>query len=150
MFVYESTAWFSTGSCLYVIFVPLVSVFVSCTHQLVVLCRPMTCRRHHLSSHLELLPHFPRAAAAGEGSSSATAAGFDVAYGQYEGGRLGSLLASTTSSELRHNHGGGGDGYIPTGELLGLPHSSSTHTGTVTPSRLAIHATISFCMVVIC
>jgi hypothetical protein len=48
------------------------------------------------------------------------------------------LLASTTSSELRCNNGGGGDGYIPTGELLGFPHSSSTHFGTVTPSRLAI------------
>jgi hypothetical protein len=41
------------------------------------------------------------------------------------------LLASTTSSELRCNNGGGGDGYIPTGELLGFPHSSSTHSGTM-------------------
>jgi hypothetical protein len=93
MFVYESTAWFSTGSCLYAIFVPLVSVFVSCTHQLVVLCRPVTCRRQHLSTRLELLPHLPRAAAAGEGSSSATDPGLDVASVQYEGGRLDWLLA---------------------------------------------------------
>jgi hypothetical protein len=29
------------------------------------------------------------------------------------------------------NRGGGGDGYIPSGELLGFPPSSSTQSGTM-------------------
>jgi hypothetical protein len=43
--------------------------------------------------------------------------------------RLRWPLASTISSELRRNRGDG-DGYIPSGELLGFPPSSSTHSGT--------------------
>jgi hypothetical protein len=44
--------WLSIGSCLYVIFVSLILVFVSCTHQLLVLCRSMMRPRQHLSSQL--------------------------------------------------------------------------------------------------
>jgi hypothetical protein len=71
MLVYESIVWLSIGSCFYVIFLSLVPIFVSCTHQLVVLCRSMMRPRQHLSSQFR--------AAADEGAHSATAAGLAMA-----------------------------------------------------------------------
>jgi hypothetical protein len=50
MLVYESILWLSTESCLYVIFVSLVLVFLSYPHQFLVLCRTMMHPRQHLSS----------------------------------------------------------------------------------------------------
>jgi hypothetical protein len=61
----------SIGSCLYVLFLSLVSIFVSCTHQLVVLCRSIMHPRQHLSLQFR--------ATANEGARSATAAWLAVA-----------------------------------------------------------------------
>jgi hypothetical protein len=55
MVVHESIPWLSTGYCFYVIFLSLVSVFVSCTHQLLVLWSPMMHPRSTSPRSLELL-----------------------------------------------------------------------------------------------
>jgi hypothetical protein len=87
--------------------------------------------RQHVSSQPRATAclHLPRAAAAGEGSGSAAAAGLDVPSSMMVVGSAGLWLRPPPWNCCKH--GGGGDGYIPSGELLGFPPSSSTHSGTM-------------------
>jgi hypothetical protein len=130
----------STRSCLYVIFVSLVSVFVSCTS---IGCAPqVNDASYFLRQHLSLQPrataclHLSQAAAAGEGSGSAAAAGLDVPSIMTVVGLAGLWLRLPPCN--CSSRGGGGDGYIPpvsySGSLLPLLHTLVPWT----PSRLAI------------
>jgi hypothetical protein len=71
----------------------------------------------------------PSCCAAGEGFGSAAAAGLDVPSNMTVVGSAGLWLRLPPWN--CRNRGGGGDGYIPYGELLGFPPSSSTHSGTM-------------------
>jgi hypothetical protein len=132
MLVYESTVWLSIGSCLYVIFVSVVSVFVFCARQFLVLCRSMMRLRQHLSPQLQATSGiFPKLLLA---RALAVLQLLGSSWPVVWWWRLGWTLALLISSELRCNHGDG-DGYIPSGELLGFP-PSSTHSGTLVSQTL--------------
>jgi hypothetical protein len=64
-----------------------------------------------------------------EGSGSSTAAGLDVTSSMTVVGSAGLWVRLPPWNGRKH--GGDGDGYIPSGELLGFPPSSSTHSGTM-------------------
>jgi hypothetical protein len=79
-----------------------------------------------LRQYLSLQPrataclHLPRGAAAvGEGSGSAAAAGLDVPSSMTMVGSAGLWLRLPPWNCRKR--GGNGDGYIPSGELLGFP-----------------------------
>jgi hypothetical protein len=89
-----------------------------------------------LRQHLSLQPrataclHLPRAAAAaGEGSGSAAAAGLDVPSSMTMVGSVGLWLRLPPWNCRKRADSG--DSYIPSGELLGFPPFSSTHSGTM-------------------
>jgi hypothetical protein len=103
--------------------------------------------RPHLSSQPRATAcmHLPLAAVAfGEGSGSAAAAGLDVPSSMTVVGSAGLWLRLPPWN--CRNRGGGGDGYIPSDELLGFHPSSSTHSGTVN-TELSGDSVVRFCFV---